>query len=353
MDFIIEASIQDLNAIAWGWVVSLIRLYGGRGSLNSEITPVSRMDRGDSMNTVYVESTLNDDARRQRLYQGQMFVFGPRPSTEALIDHARAMIEEAFAPLDPISAQFDMPVERFVEICGPLKPAFIHHPRTKDLIGEVVSALGADLEATYLDVPRLRMVTSDGYLTAGVGYAHPPHRDTWYSAPMCQLNWWLPIYEMESESSVAFLPRYWNRGIRNGSEEFNYYEWNGNGRAQAAGQIHADTRNQPNPQEPVEMDGEIRFVVPAGGIVLFSGSQLHATVENTTGKTRYSIDFRTVNRSDLEANRAAPIVDSFPQGTSLRDFKRGTDRRPLPDELIAMYDDAVPAEGVLVYTPGN
>ncbi len=63
------------------------------------------------------------------------------------------------------------------------------------------------METTYLDVPRLRAVTSDAYLTSGVGYAHHLHRDTWYSAPMCQLNWWLPIFEMSSESSMAFHPQ--------------------------------------------------------------------------------------------------------------------------------------------------
>ena len=68
------------------------------------------------------------------------------------------------------------------------------------------------------NVPRLRMVTSDGYLTSGVGYAHHPHRDTWYSAPMTQINWWLPIYEIETEQSMAFHPHYWDKPIKNGSK---------------------------------------------------------------------------------------------------------------------------------------
>ncbi len=69
-----------------------------------------------------------------------------------------------------------MPVERYVEICAPLKPRFIHHPRTKELIRAVLTEMGCDLEETYQDVPRLRMVTSDGYLTSGVGYT------VWYAA---------------------------------------------------------------------------------------------------------------------------------------------------------------------------
>lgn len=165
------------------------------------------------MHTVYVDSAVNDQVRRERLYNGQIFVFTPRPSTIALIQHARKMIAAAFGNLDPRDAQFHMSVEEYVSIVAPLKPQFIHHPETKGLIQDILRDFSCDLEKTYLDVPRLRMVTSDGYLTSGVGYAHHPHRDTWYSAPMCQLNWWLPIYEIETECSMAFHPRYCTRFI--------------------------------------------------------------------------------------------------------------------------------------------
>ena len=76
------------------------------------------------MNTLYVDSRVDDDTRRRGLYAGQLFVFSPRPSTIALRDHARAMIEEAFDGVDPAVAQYEMPVERYVEICAPLKPRF-------------------------------------------------------------------------------------------------------------------------------------------------------------------------------------------------------------------------------------
>src|SRR4051794_22672458 len=177
------------------------------------------------MNTVYVDAKVSDEVRRRRLYEGQIFVISPSPNSIALCEHARRMIEEAFAGLDPRTAQYSMSVEQYVSIVAPLKPKFIHHPESKQLIRNILSELGCDLEKTYLDVPRLRMVTHGGYLTSGVGYAHHPHRDTWYSAPMCQLNWWLPIYPIESESSMAFHPRYWSEPVANGSAKFNYYDW--------------------------------------------------------------------------------------------------------------------------------
>ncbi len=303
------------------------------------------------MKTVYFDPSFDDDAKRERLYDGQLIVHGPRPSTVALVEHAQKMIEDAFEGIDPLMAQYEMPVERYVEICAPLKPAFIHNDTTKELLRAVVADSGADLDETYIDVPRLRMVTSDGYLTSGVGYAHHAHRDTWYSAPFQQFNWWLPIYEIESDSSMAFHPRYWSQPVKNGSAEFNYYEWNSVGRKDAAKHVKTDSRKQPKPEEPLELEPEVRLITQPGGIVVFSAAHLHSTVPNTTGRARYSIDFRTVNRADLESGRSAPNIDSACTGTSLRDFVRGSDGDQLPDEVVAMYDNADAHTGELVYQP--
>jgi hypothetical protein len=244
-----------------------------------------------------------------------------------------------------------MPVERYVAIVAPLKPQFIHHPESKRLIRGILDEMGADPEATYLDVPRLRMVTSDAYLTSGVGYAHHPHRDTWYSAPPSQVNWWLPIYPMQAENSMAFHPHYWEKPVRNSSRRFNYYQWNAIGRAGAANHIKSDTRDQPKPEEAIQAEPAVRFVTEPGGMILFSGAHLHSTVPNTSGVTRYSIDFRTIDINDAKANRGARNVDWECTGTSLRDFRRGTDLEQVPEEVAALYDPDGPASGVAVYRP--
>jgi hypothetical protein len=303
------------------------------------------------MNTLYVDSRLDDSQRRQLLYDGQLFSYSARPSSLAFTEFARQMIEEAFGSLDPVTAQFHMPVEEFVAIFGPLKPKFIHHPETKRLIKALLEDFGCDMDETYLDVPRLRAVTSDAYLTSGVGYAHHLHRDTWYSAPMCQINWWLPIYPIASESSMAFHPRYWNEPVKNGSGEFNYYEWNSSGRADAAKHIKSDTRKQPKPEQPMELDPQLRVINEPGGIVAFSAAQMHSTVPNTSGRTRFSIDFRTVHLADVKAKRGAPNLDSACTGTSLRDFMRGSDLTRMPEEIVSAYDQEGVSEGVLVYQP--
>ena len=234
------------------------------------------------------------------------FLIFTRKTTLALCSFAQSMIEEAFVPFEPRMAQYSMPVEQYVSIVAALKPRFIHHPKTLGLLRDVVEELGCDLSKTYIDVPRLRMVTHGGYLTSGVGYAHHPHRDTWFSAPMCQLNWWLPIYEFDANSSMAFHTRFFDRHIKNGSRDFNYYVWNAEGRRNAAKHIKSDERKQPRAEEPLDLKPQVSTVCPPGGIILFSAAQLHSTVPNTSGKTRYSLDFRTVNIDDVVGSEALP-----------------------------------------------
>jgi hypothetical protein len=306
------------------------------------------------MHTVYSNAAVDDDVRRARLYEGQLFVYSACKSSKRLIQHAQNMIEEAFRNVgDPMYAQFAMPVEEYVAIVAPLKPKFIHHPETKVIIRDLLEEMGCSLDLTYQDVPRLRMVTSDAYLTSGVGYAHHAHRDTWYSAPPTQINWWIPIYPMESESSMAFHPQYWTQAVKNGSHEFSYYEWNAVGRSAAAQHIKTDTRKQPKPLETLVLEPQVRIVPEPGGMILFSAAQLHSTVPNTSGKTRYSLDFRTTHVGDLRKRFGAPNVDSQCTGTSLRDFLRARDLATMPEEIVAIYDcgDPAPREA-LVYRPG-
>jgi hypothetical protein len=248
------------------------------------------------------------------------------------------MSEKAFAPLDPREAQHHLPVERFAAILAELKPKFIHHPRSKQLIQQLLTELGCDLEKTHFDVPRLRTSTHAGYLNSGISYAFHPHRDTWYSAPFCQINWWLPMYEIQPENVMAFHPRYWTQPVKNGSHDYNYQEWNRTSRQIAAQQIGVDTRKQPRPEEPMELDPQIRVVGPVGSILLFSAAQMHSTVPNTSGRTRFSIDFRTIHSDDALARRGAGNIDSDCTGTCMGDYLRGTDLAHLPEEIIAMYD---------------
>jgi hypothetical protein len=148
----------------------------------------------------------------------------------------------------------------------------------------------------------------------------------------------MPIYPIVPENAMAFHPRYWSQPVRNGSAGYNYAEWNRTSRQNAAQFVKEDTRKQPKPEEPMELDPQIRVIAPPGGILLFSGAQMHSSVPNNSGRTRFSIDFRTVNIDDVAARRGAPNVDSGCTGTTMGDYLRGTDLAHVPEEYYALYE---------------
>lgn len=303
------------------------------------------------MNTILFDSNFDDDTRRQHLYNGQLFVFSSCPSSFALCEFAREMIQEAFGRLEPTTAQYHMSVEQYAAILAELKPKFIHHSKSKQLIQGILKELGCDLNKIYFDVPRMRTATSDEYLSSGIAYAFHPHRDTWYSAPQCQLNWWLPIYDIESGNCMAFHPRYWSQAVRNGSADYNYNEWTKHSRFMAAQHIKTDTRKQPRAEEQLELDPQIRIITKVGGIIIFSAAHMHSTVPNTTGRTRFSIDFRTVHIDDVVAKSGAPNIDSVCTGTTMGDYLCGADFSHIPEHIVSLYDGNLPANDELIFQP--
>jgi hypothetical protein len=301
-------------------------------------------------NSIYFDLLVSDDERRDGLFEGQIYVYSPCEATIALCDFAKDLIQEHFEGMEPRTAQYHLSVEDYAERLGRLKPRFIHHPESKRLVRRVLEHFSVDTDLTYCDVPKMRSSTSDGYLTTGIAYAWHPHRDTWYSAPMAQINWWTPIFPITAENCMAFHPRYFAEPVANSSDGYNYYEWNAKYRGASVAKLtKSDDRPLPKPTEPLELDPQIRIVCPPGGMIVFSGQHMHSSVPNTSGETRFSIDFRTVHEVDLEQGKGAPNVDVECGGTALRDFLRATDQMGIPEELIAKFDDDTHGRGELVY----
>jgi hypothetical protein len=276
----------------------------------------------------------SDEERRGLLFSGEYLVNSATPATLALAAHAQNMIRDGFAGLDPESAQDGMEVSAFIERVAPLKSAFTNHQRTKELIRDVLVEYGCDLTRTYFDVPRMRVVPHSGYLSAGVSYAYKAHRDTWYSSPHAQVNYWMPIFSVTPQRAMSMFPEYWDTPVENSSGDFDYDEWCRVGRQQAVSQTTVDTRKHPLPLAPVETRSDTRISGMPGDMFMFSAAHLHSTAPNTSGKTRFSMDFRTVNLDDIERGNAAHNVDCRATGTTLGDFLRADDFSKISPDLV-------------------
>jgi hypothetical protein len=304
------------------------------------------------MSGILVDPQHSEGALRQALYSGSTLMLRPATASKKLCELAWHMIQEAFSPLHPEQAQSELPVPKFSEIISKLKPRFTHSSEAKQFLKELFEELGWDPAKTYFDVPKLRIATHSGYLTSGMGYAYKAHRDVWYSAPPCQINWWTPINEVQPRNVMVIHPRYFDRKVPNNSSDFDAYKWNAEGRKNAALYIDNDPRNHPHLQENLDLDWQVLVGRP-GSLMLFSAQHLHSTVPNDSGRTRFSIDFRTVHEDDILAHRGAKLVDCSSTGTTLRDFIRSTDLQRFSEDVVSSYEVGGRAkDAVLVFNPG-
>jgi len=279
--------------------------------------------------TIYLNREVDEPTRRESIYSGDFHLITGHPASLAIVDWARSLIAEVFGDADPERAQFDLSVDEFIERVSPLKSRFTNDDRTKELTRDLALAMGVDPDETYFDLPRLRVIPSDAYLTTGVSYAYKAHRDSWYGHPTNLVNYWSPVFDAVGENVMSMYPGYFHRPIENSSGDFDYDRWVAEARFAAAQQVGQENRPHPLPTEPVDDASEIRVAGRAGDILMFSTCHLHASAPNTSGVTRFSYDLRTIDMRDFREGRGPVNIDTAATGTTLGDFLRVADLAPL------------------------
>ena len=206
--------------------------------------------------------------------------------------------------------------EEFHTILSTLKPIFSNLPETKIFIANILKEIGFSLETNYLDLPRLRAITSYAHKIKAAKPAFAIHRDTWYANSESQINWWIPLFDVTEENTFAFYPDYFLKPVKNDSEKFHYDTWISDGGFQSP-QINSN-KVFPETKKNILSKKEIKIPMNSGELLLFSASHLHGTRPNKTNKTRFSIDFRSV---DLQDKIGAVNVDNQSSGSLLSDMK--------------------------------
>lgn len=298
--------------------------------------------------TVFVDPDLTSDELRQTLYAGDLIVLTRLRSVANLVDFTRDQLAELFAPHDPEHAHEHFDPAEMAKMLGVWKPRFIHDDRSKKLVCDIAAEAGLPAEHTHFDLPKPRTSFPQGHLTTGVAFAFPWHRDVWYSAPAQQLNWWLPIFPARPDNSMSFDLQNFDQPVPNTSGTFDYYRINAQ-RLTTAASVTREQQARPGAVDH-QPANDLIVLPPPGGILLFSGAQLHTSIPNTSGRARYSIDFRTVDARDLAAGRGAPLVDVYCTGTAVRDFVNVADGRSFDEELVVEKFGAPPADAMLVFS---
>lgn len=299
--------------------------------------------------TIAIDPPDSALALRSRLFQGDIVILTRLSAVQALVDHAREQLAALFAPHDPEQAHEHYDPAELARLLGRWKPQFIHSEHAGKLVRAIVTQAGFPADRSYYDVPKPRTSFPQGHLNTGVAFAFPWHRDVWYSAPAQQINWWLPVFAVRPDNAVQFDPASFAREVPNDSHLFDYYHHNA-GRARTAEQISREVQARPRALD-YELDNPLIILPPVGAVMLFSGAHLHATVPNSSGRARYSVDFRTVDSDDLRSGFGAPLTDVRCTGTAIRDFRSVADQCAFSERTVVRLFGAPPADAVLVFEP--
>ena len=79
----------------------------------------------------------------------------------------------------------------------------------------------------------------------------------------------------------------------------------------------------------MDTTSELRLVIEPGDLLCFSGAHLHASVPNSTGVARFSVEVRTVDAGDVADDRGAPNVDGEAPRVAKDWFRHVDDGTPL------------------------
>lgn len=270
-----------------------------------------------------VSSGLADERRRELVYGGDLLVFKGVEPMRRLCSVTHRILRESFGAPEPPRAQFELERDDYLDRVEAIQRVYREHPEARKLFLAVLEEVGVDPGHTFWDWLYLRVLPHGeeytGRRTSGLGF----HRDTWASNVYAQTNWWAPIYPITSRSTIAFYPEYWHRPLKNTSVGWDLEEVRAGKKAALV----------PEPAEPVSTVCELRPVIEPGDILCFSGAHLHASVPNTSGLTRFSIEVRTVDARDMLEGRGAPNVDGQAPRSALGWFRSVADGTPLPEVL--------------------
>jgi hypothetical protein len=273
-----------------------------------------------------LSGALEDGQRRESIYDGDLLVFKKVPPMEELCAFTDALIREVFGTTDPVRAQFELDREKYLSRVETLQMRFRKDARAKDLFLAALGYVGVDLRRTFWDWLYLRVSPHgeehSGRRTAKLGF----HRDTWSSNVYAQTNWWAPIYSISPGRTIAFYGEYWGKPLKNTSANWNLEEIR-SGRSSAP--------LVPEPTETVNTASELRPVIEPGDLLCFSGAHLHASVPNSTGVARFSVEVRTVDARDAaEDGRGAPNVDGEASRVAKDWFRHVVDGTPLTAVVV-------------------
>jgi len=260
----------------------------------------------------------------EAVFAGRILCFEGLAPVLDLVAAARRCAGAAFPNGDPVTAHRTMDPQDYAAGYEEMRNSFLNDDEANGAVEAALTAAGVDSHVSYRDALVVRVSPPDaaGY-SRGFGTV-PPHRDSWGSGFLSQINWWLPVYPVTEDRTLAIFPAHWNKKIKNDSDG---WDWRMAGK-------DAEVPLLPTASEDIDRTGEIRLLAEPGALVAFSAAHLHASVSNSTSFARFSCEIRTLSLDDLQQGRCAPNIDGGIVAPAFNWFRRLGDGQKLSPFLL-------------------
>jgi hypothetical protein len=262
-----------------------------------------------------------------QIFAGDILVFQQVPALKALVRDIDAMVREGLGDTEPETAEARLAPDVFLARVRALRSQVRADKALMELVGEAVAQVGLPPEDTYFDGLQLRLVPSNASHQARRIMPLPPHRDSWGSNILQQINWWAPLYPLARTRSIVLFPKYWTKPIANDSANWDYHELK---RRMEEGRVEGYPV-LPTATVPLKPEDGLAIVIEPGDLLCFSAAHLHGSIADESGITRFSLETRSVSASHVRAGVGAPNIDGKAPHTTPEWFERIKDGASLAE----------------------
>ena len=256
------------------------------------------------------------DPKKEKLYGGECFLLAPSTASHLLVTEIVAAIQGVFPNQDIAFVHGSHSNDSLTQKLRDIRRNIAQNQGVFDIQRAIVEEFGWDPTAFLFDHLRVRMFTPYMHTLAPAKPAFFAHRDTWYANPQQQINIWIPLFSYEEVVTFRFYPKVFGSAVVNDSHEFDYQWWKEN-----IGFQRLNPKKSVYPKALGGLGGGCGFACAAAQRLVFSAQHLHQTRENTSARTRWSIDFRIVHRHDWIQGRGPKNVDAKATGDAAVDYR--------------------------------
>jgi hypothetical protein len=267
------------------------------------------------------ESAVTASELAAGAFRGEIVTLTGFPTARELGRRLRSRIETLCGDVSPPDLQSQLDAETFRRLATRLRARVAEDEAILDGCRALLRDTGHDLDETFWDHPRLRIVPGRDVGGSARLRRLAAHRDTWGSNLWAQVNWWMNLYPHPPGQGLVVYPHYWDTPIDNTSGAWDFEQllaYRADGRGAAYPRLPLASRSpeagyrysiEPDPDQPV----------------VFSGAHLHASGTSQSHATRLNVELRTLRLDDLLSGAGAPNLDGRAPRVMLRWFTRVSD----------------------------